>query len=133
MPPLERTDMNHWFVLWEYVRGDRNSEPIVLSPIELPCRWEDGHAELVDRFSSNIDEGIDIMLATIKEIRLNSIVWRGRLQNLEQYPNNVPPFDIGEILISDVADDIKARDTRYEYGVRRFKNVPRFTIYEPPS
>lgn len=132
MPPIERTDFNDRMVVWEYVRGDRNDEPIVLAPVELPCRWEDSDLEVPNPFGSNID-GMDSMIATIVQIRMNSIVWKGTLQNLEAYPKQIPPFDICEVILRATGTDLKGRDNRYEYGLRRYKNKPSFTIYTPPE
>jgi hypothetical protein len=131
MPPVERTDFHDAVIVWEYVSTTRQGETRTKPPILLPCRWEEIQAERPNR------EGVLLVVdATFASIRLladESICWRVPPpcvwwrttvdKILAPFPHQLPPTRLYQIIMRDWAEELKARVTRYEYGVRRYKNT----------
>lgn len=118
MPPLERMDFHDTLVLWGYVGTDRQGDPVVAQPMQLPCRWEEGQTEIPDPMGNKIT--VDSVIATTQDILENSIVWQGTLDSIR---NAKTLTYLYEVVIKTHAKDLKGRIVRYEYGLRRYKDT----------
>jgi hypothetical protein len=129
MPPLEYMDLNDPAVVWGYVRSSREGEPLVLAPIQLMTRWEEGQIEIPNPDGSFLT--LDATIATDRNIKLNSIVWEGQVLSDQTfvsfdgitYPSSGPTTDLYEIVTRVRAEDLKGRYPRYEFGLRRYKDI----------
>lgn len=117
MPPLEHKDLLEPAVLWSFLRTGREGEPIVAPPVQIPVRWEEGQKEIAD--ANGTRWNVDVVMATNQNMLLGSIIWEGALSAIP--PN--PTSGLYEIVIRERAEDIKYRVTRYEFGLRRYKNT----------
>ncbi len=104
---------------WSYIRPSREDEPLVAAPIQIPVRWEEGQHEIADAMGNLLT--VDVLMASNQDIPLNSILWEGALSDLPSPPTI--PLRIYEMVIRIHAHDIKYRFTRYEFGLRRYKNA----------
>lgn len=123
MPPLEHMDIREKAVLWEFVRMDRNAMPIVLAPVEISVRWEKEQRDALDKNGQQIVTGVTI--CSSRDIKLESIIWEGSLEDLAEEANGtayVPTSDIYQVMTRIRAKDILQRVTRYEFGIKRFKD-----------
>ncbi len=123
MPPLEHMDIREKAVLWEFVRMDRNAMPLVLAPIQISVRWEKEQRDALDKDGQQIVT--DVTICSNRDIKLESIIWEGSLEDLAEETNGtayVPTGDIYQVLTRIRAKDLLQRVTRYEFGIKRFKD-----------
>lgn len=122
MPPVEQTDMVDKAMMWEFVRTDRKGMPIVSSPEEIVCRWEEGQYEMKDAEGQVLV--VDVVMASIQNIKVGSLLWEGSEDDLEELVGTslIPTDAIYEIVLRNRAKDLKGGVTRYEFGLRRFKD-----------
>lgn len=128
MPPLEQMDLHDPAVLWGYIRTDRNGEPVVAQPVQIMTRWEEGQLEIPRPGDTVLT--VDAVIATNRNLALNSIIWEGQLlpdgtylsYDDVAYPSTGPTKYIYEIVHRVRAKDVKARYRRYEFGLRRYKD-----------
>ncbi len=119
MPPLEYMDFHSNLVLWSYISTDRQGDPTVAPPIQLPCRWEEGQLEIPSDPKGNFIT-VDSVIATIQDLVINSIVWEGKLTDLPTPTINL--VYLYEVVVKTRAFDLKGRWNRYEFGLRRYKD-----------
>lgn len=122
MPPLEQMDMHDTAIMWEFVRTDRKGMPIVSSPEEIRCRWEEGQFELKDSEGQQLV--LDVIMTTTQDIPLGSLLWEGTETQLRTLVGNslTPTSGIFECVIRGIARDLKGRVNRHEFGLKRFKD-----------
>lgn len=122
MPPLEHMDMRDPAVLWTMSRHDRDGFPLVNSPTEICCRWEEKNLEMTDADGNRIV--VDAVLAVGRNLVMGSLLWAGKLCDLPD--SGEPPRDLYEVVLRDRGSDLKGRVTRYEFGLKRYKDkLPR--------
>jgi hypothetical protein len=123
MPPLERMDFHDRAMMWEVQRYDRHGNQLVAEPVELRCRWEEKQIEMLDDQGQRIV--VDVILATTQNIPNGSLMWEGSEEDLEDEVGTglVPTDNIYEVIARDRGKDLKGRVTRYEFGLKRFKDV----------
>lgn len=123
MPPLERKDLTDKAVLWEVSRYDGDGFPLVLAPVEISVRWEEAQVEMLDPEGQLVK--VDVVAATTLNIPNGSMLWEGSLEDLEtQYGSGLTPTrDIYELVTRNRGKDLKGRITRYEFGLRRYKDT----------
>lgn len=120
MPPLEYMDFHNRAILWVIVGHTKNSMPKLSSPVQICCRWEEGHTELVNTEGQNIV--VDVVMATNRDIVNGSLLWEGTEEQLSEY-DDAPPRDIYEVIMRSRGDSLNGRVRRYEYGLKRFKDT----------
>lgn len=119
--PIEYEDLHDKAVVWVFTKSDRKGDPRVSSPIEVSVRWEEGNFEIPDAEGNRIQ--IDVTLATTRQLRVGSLMWEGSLVDLStEYPTNIPTKDIYEVVLRNRAKDTKGMFTRWEFGLRRYKD-----------
>jgi hypothetical protein len=116
MPPLETMDRHQWMVYWEYIGQDTYGLPTVSEPVELLVRWIDKIAQVVDPTGNTVQSSAQVV--TDRTLPIQSIVWQGRLKDLE------PPYnDLHIVIGNNSTPDIKARNTRFEFALMRYTST----------
>lgn len=109
-------------VVWPIARHDGDGFPLVLSPTDLRVRWEEKNIEMVDPNGERIQ--VDVILTSPQQIIIGSIMWEGTIATLPG--SGVPTTNIYEVVARDRGDELKGRVTRYEFGLKRYKDkIPR--------
>lgn len=117
MPPLEHMDLREYAVLWEIARYDGNGQPLLVAPVEIRVRWEEGQTDMLDDMGQQIK--VDGVLAVARDIVMDSLVWEGNLSDLNGSP---PPTNLYQVQFRVRAKDLKQRVTRYEFALKRFRD-----------
>lgn len=125
MPSLEKKDLKGYAILWEST-GNHTADgfPIVAQPVQIRVRWEEGNFEMIDPDGNQVR--VDVILAAAQQIPLNSMLWEGSEEDLEEEGTGTgltPLSDIYEVVTRSRASDLKGRHTRYEFGLRRYKDT----------
>ena len=118
MPPLEYMDMRDPAVLWTLARHDRDGFPVVNAPVDVCTRWEEKNIEMTDEQGNRVV--VDVVLATNRDIPINSLMWSGKVCDLPD--SGDPGRDVYEVILRDRGKDLLGRVTRYEYGLKRYKD-----------
>jgi hypothetical protein len=127
MPPPERRNFHQMAVLWSYVRTSADGEPILAQPVNLRCRWEEGQTEIPNADGTFLT--VDATVSTIQNILLNSIIWEGQYlpdgtyQDPQKVVYKVPTIYLYEVVIRNRGKNVRGRVTRYEFGIRRYKDI----------
>ncbi len=112
-------DFHNPFVYWEYLTTNRNGDPVVAAPIQLMSRWEEGQLEIpTDKPGEYVN--VDSILATTQVLIMGSIVWEGLISSITGL---TVIENLYNVVIQTIANDLKARNIRYEYGLRRYKDT----------
>lgn len=123
MPPPERAGLHQKAMLWEASGYDRDGQPTVSdTAVEVRVRWEEGNADRLDRAGQQIV--VDVTVAVWRDIPLGSIMWEGSEEDLDDEPgtSGFPASDLFEVVTKDRQTDVKGRITRYEYGLKRYRD-----------
>lgn len=122
MPPLEHMGMVNRAVVWTIARHDGDGFPLVLAPVDLRVRWEEKNTQMVDPDGERIQ--VDVIVTSPQQILVGSIMWEGTIATLPD--SGAPTSDIYEVVARDRGDELKGRVTRYEFGLKRYKDkLPR--------
>lgn len=129
MPPLERMDLTEYAVMWEASRYGRDGFQVVLSPVQLRVRWEETNFDRMDANGHMIT--IDVVIASTQNIPIGSLMWEGKLADLSGMDTDeevgtgslIPDQDLYEVVFRVRAKDLKGRITRYEFGLKRYKDT----------
>lgn len=123
MPSLEHLDLTDKALLWEVVRYSREGQQIVSALVEIPVRWEEGQFEKADDIGQLLV--VDVVLATNQNIPLGSLLWEGSEEDLEELvgTSGIPESGIYEVVTRNRGKDLKGRVSRYEFGLKRFKDA----------
>lgn len=119
MPTLELMDLKHDAVLYAAnEQPDGYAEYVLQSPVAIKCRWVDTEQEARDPQGNTIS--IIVTIATTREIPMGSVLVRGKLVSGEIPDPLSKPV---QVTTRNINDDIKARNTRYEYGLSKYKDT----------
>lgn len=123
MPALEVLDLKGKAVLWAVLRYDRQGNPVLAPPVEIPVRWEEAQTDSLDPQGQQIV--VDVIMATNRNIVNGSLLWEGSLDDLEEEAGTamVPAANIYELVTRNRGDDLKGRSRRFEFGLKRFKDT----------
>jgi hypothetical protein len=89
-------DFKEYGVYWESLGADNYGQARVKQPVEFRCRWELG-ATLIDSPLANI-HNIAGRAFVDREIPVQSIVWRGKLEDLDgELEGLMQVVDYGEV------------------------------------
>ncbi len=116
--PIEHQGMVNVAVVWPIVRHDRDGFPLVATPDQVCCRWEEKNIQMVDPEGERIQ--VDVILAVAESLAMGSLVWEGCRDDLPD--SGIPTRDIYEIVARDRGDSIDGRFRRHEYGLKRYKD-----------
>jgi len=121
MPPMERSDLRHYAVLWARAGYDRYSEPTLQAPVEIRCRWVENIRVVKDPQGNTITLTATVVVA--QDVPDHSVMWRGRLADLDVA--GAPPE--GSTLVTVEAfnktDDVKARESRRSVDVSTYSGT----------
>ncbi|MGL6095044.1 MAG: hypothetical protein ACRC7O_04490 [Fimbriiglobus sp.] len=125
MPPVERRDFRQKVVWWKRTGQDVYAEPTVEGPFEIKCRW----VTTLTEGGNPAQYGVawDAQISTGAAVKVGDLLWLGGLDDLPG-TGLVPETDIFEAKRGATTPDVKNRNTRYEFGLMRFKDsLPSFT------
>lgn len=114
MVVVETSSLHQKAVLWVRTGFDSNGEPVVSSPVEISCRWEDVTREVAGENDAPIT--IDAMIWTTQDIAKGSMLWKGALTALP-----TPVTAVMEVVGFDATPDIKGRLFERVAYARRYK------------
>ena len=132
MPPLEQADLIHKALWWVKDRVTRRGQVRVLatSRLEIRCRWTDKKRDVLRPDGSIVS--VDATIATDRALGIGDMVWRGGLNDLPAngttgtgtgtIDGELPPSNIMQVTVDEVASDLMGRNTRYQYGLRKWGN-----------
>lgn len=119
-------DMRERAVLWTiartpegFPRHSGDGFPLLDAPVDVCCRWEEKQIEMTDDTGNRVV--VDVILTVARSIPVNSIMWEGRSCDLPE--SGDPGIDLYEVLARDRGKDLNGRVTRYEYGLKRYKDT----------
>lgn len=132
MPAIEVRDLNDKALLWEHTGGfDGNSDPVVASTfVEIAVRWNDKQADMLDPAGNKVR--VDAMVIAAQDIPVFSVLWPGSQEDLEDelYGTGsifddtlVPSEGLVRVVADNTTRDLKGRNTRYEFGVKRYSGT----------
>ena len=124
MPPIERAWMRNSAVLWTLVTHDGDGYPRVSSPTAIRCKWEETNAEMVDPTGNRVS--VDVKLAVPTQIVMGSLLWEGTLAALGE--SLTPEDGIYEVVMRVRSGNLKASNTRYEFGLKRYRDKIRLAV-----
>lgn len=106
-------------VLWTLNRHDRDGFPLLNPPVQICTRWEEKNLEMTDEEGNRIV--VDVVLAANRQIAVGSLLWAGEECDLPE--SGDPGVDLYEVLLRDRGNDLNGRITRYEFGLKRYKDT----------
>jgi hypothetical protein len=115
MPPIEEADFIHTAVVWPFLRMNRDNEPVLDAPIEVPCRWVPDQRQSVNQ--DGIEVTITARLACPIDLLPRSVAWKGELRAFDSSET----ADLHEVVSSGIVDDVQGKNTRREYDLARFR------------
>lgn len=117
MPPIERHDLRQTAVLWEWNSEDVHGEPLVELPIEVKVRWVWQTRQVQAANGNNITTSATVIVN--RDIPINSLMWLGTKQAYDETTEDT----VMQVVSQGSTTDLKARHTRYEYGLAFFRGV----------
>ena len=133
MSSIETSDLHQDAALWTPSTVDRYGERRVNPPVPLlqstmtGVRWLNKRRDVLDSQGNKVST--DAVVIAAREIVVNSLMWLGSLDDLadDGYGTGTgtsdgPRSDLYEVISSDVTPDLKNRFTRWEMGLKRYKN-----------
>lgn len=118
MPPIERAHRKDPVVVWEKIRVNDQNEPIVGEPSEIKVRFQHRRIETISPDGTPIL--IEALITPTYEIPIDSIIWKGTMQEYGLLNLNEQQ-EYWQVVIHNIATDVKGRSTRYQFGLRRFR------------
>ena len=123
MPPLEVADHRQKVLYYEFVRRDRNGEPVVRSWVELDVRFTLRRREMTAPDGTPIVT--DALVKTDRALEFGSVLWEGGEADLLGTAAD-PTTEQGPlytVVTETRASDVKNRFTSRTYGLQRFRNT----------
>lgn len=113
---IQRVALNQTLVYWQKTSDDQYGMPTYLSPVELPCRWEDKEGETVDARGRLIHYKAFIMM--VVGLTPGSLVFLGTIaqwQAIAQPGQTSPTINQGgrEVLKSNADPELSNLSTIY--------------------
>lgn len=122
MPPLETDDLDHKAVLWALAGYDRYGRPKVGAPEEVDVRWTWRRSEALDPQGNTVS--LDADVAVDRKIKPGSKMWKGELADWYGTGSAGDDSELMEVVTYAEADDLKARETRRQVGLKRYQDKP---------
>lgn len=121
MPAPETDYRFQCCVFWERIGDDAYGHPLLSSPIELRVRWENVQVEFLTPDGQPIK--VDALVIVTRDIPVGSILWLGRLSDLEDQQTNITNLML--CIGMDNIPDIKGRVFRRTARMKRYTdNLP---------
>lgn len=125
MPPIEVSNRFQKVLLWTRISEDRYGIP-TLNPVqEILARWENKKGEMLD--DKNQVVGIDARVHVVIALPIGSLMWEGKLSDFPSDTTSIT--NLMQVIACEDAKDIKGRQIRREYGLKRFtQKLPNITV-----
>lgn len=115
MPPFEEMDLTDDAVYWPIEGRDKHGEPLIGDAVPIECRWVESQTEALDPTGATIP--IDVTVKVDREIAIDSILWKGRLEDFD--PTEKPV--LMQVKTKSTTPDIKGRHVAREIGLMFYK------------
>lgn len=136
MPAIETLDREQYAVLWLFVGVDLYDEEQFGLPSLVRVRWIQRQSKVTDKQGNTTQ--LDGKVITNQTIPLRSAMWLGASANaIREYSavQNAGSNDrqVMRVETADYTPDIKNRNTRYELGLKRYKDALMPAIPKAPT
>lgn len=126
MPALEVMDRYQSAVLWLLIDTAQDGEEQFGPPNAVQVRWIQKQSKITDAKGNTTI--LDGKVISNEEIPLRSAMWLGSTSNpIQEFTalqnSEVPGRGIMRVETADYTSDIKNRNTRYEMGLKRYKDA----------
>jgi hypothetical protein len=123
LPAQEVAFIPDTLVYWPFLRWDRYRNPIVDSPVELPCRWNNTRRVVVDGKGNTI--AIDAEIILDQDILVHSLVWRGKLIDWLSSGSGAAQVDTSLMIVKmyEPTEDLKGREVFHNAMLMRYKHT----------
>ena len=124
MPAFEIKDLPHDALLWEPTGTDRYGQTVVGDPAEVKVRWNTSRRNVLDAKGDTV--ALDATVIAKQVISIGSRLWKGLLDDWVGTGSGAAVTDeeVHEVKTVKITSDIKGRNTRYEYGLIKFRDIP---------
>lgn len=124
MPPPEEMYLQQRALLWEFVRYDSHSEPVVDRPVEIWVRWNNTQSDMMDANGNKVT--VDATVKSSREIAVDSIMWEGGFDDIAGTgtgSDQVPESDLMQVKMVQESKDLRGIVTGRQYGLMFFRNT----------
>lgn len=121
MPPLETADRRQKALYYEFVRRDRNGEPVVRSWVELDVRFTLRRREMTAPDGTPIVT--DATVKTDQQLTFGSVLWEGGASDIVGTAADPTTGSYYTVVTETRAADVKNRFTSRTYGLQRFRDT----------
>lgn len=115
MPSLESIGRTKKAIWWEAVGKDAFGELTVSAAVELSVRWVRSYRQVTDAKGNTI--GIAATVVANRALGIDSLLFLGTIAT---YDSTVED-EVMQVVTESITDDIRGRETRYEYGLNYFR------------
>lgn len=122
MPPLESVDLWQDAVYWPPGAPDRYNEPTRGSPVQIEVRWVWQDRKTTNAQGEEIETSATVI--TDREIPIGSFMVLGTLSDWLGTGSAGADDALMEVVTEQQTPDLKARNTRYQYGLSWFRDTP---------
>lgn len=119
MPSPETAALTDDATLWEFTGHDPSGEVKVSPPIQIECRWIWKKTQSTDASGNAIM--LDATVIVDRDIRDQSILWNGTLQEWEDTGSEEVNPEIMQVKVYKETRDMKGRESYRELGLAFFK------------
>jgi hypothetical protein len=119
VPPVEAADLFQDCIVWRKIDETDDNEPVVSPGEQVDCRWVNRRIQTVGADGEPV--AYDATLALDEDVPDGSIVWEGCLADFED--DIAKKNRLMAVIRFAGTPDVKGRNTRYEYGLMRFRGV----------
>jgi hypothetical protein len=124
VPDFETMDRGQAAVYWPAAgRGNEFGEPQVGAAEEIRVRWVDRKADVLDPAGNTVS--LDAQVVTDFRVPPGSRLWKGELADWYGTGSAADDDEVMVAVTAAEATDLKGRTTRYEVGLKRFRDTPR--------
>lgn len=118
-PPLEVSDLDETAVYLAFVRQGM-TEPVFAAAVEIPVRWVRVRQEAAGPDGGTVS--LTASIATDRRLVIGSQVWLGSLADWTGTGSDDTDAEIHRVALDRTARDVKGVETRYEFGLQRWRD-----------
>lgn len=125
MPALEVSDLHEYAVLWVKHGTNRQGDPVLRYPQQVPARWSRTRRQSTDAKGQVVATDADVAIAYCGDEELEgSLVWDGKISEVPGTADPpTPTSGLYEVVGGRAARDVKGRSLRRELRLARFNDT----------
>ena len=116
MPQLEVSDLGQKAVLWAFSSYNKAGDPVVSAAVEIDVRWQAKRKQVIDALGNPII--LEAQVAVDREIAVNSILWKGELDDAPD-----PPTNLFQVVAYNEVPDVSFKSTRRVVDLTRYSDT----------